>query len=172
MPHVLSSFSTPGIPPVFFICFPVSLFLKFFGFVFGFFCFLKTPTFPENQNPRFPHFRPYPTPHVMGAVKSSMAAKFAFCPPKPPSYGLVVDESTGRLTLSGVAAGDNVDVLKLCTKKGNEIVAMYIRNLSATLTVVYSHGNAADLGQMYELLSELSVHLRVNLLTLVSFFAF
>ena len=74
--------------------------------------------------------------------------------------------------MSAVGPRENVDVLKLCTKRGNEIVAMYIRNPAATLTVLYSHGNAADLGQMYELLSELSVHLRVNLLTLVSLFTF
>ncbi|CAN4081748.1 unnamed protein product [Withania somnifera] len=34
----------------------------------------------------------------------------------------------------------------------------------ATSTLLYSHGNAADLGQMYELFIELSIHLRVNVL--------
>ncbi|KAG4915292.1 hypothetical protein JHK87_052849 [Glycine soja] len=34
----------------------------------------------------------------------------------------------------------------------------------ATSTVLYSHGNAADLGQMYELFIQLSIHLRVNLM--------
>ncbi|CAA6659600.1 unnamed protein product [Spirodela intermedia] len=34
----------------------------------------------------------------------------------------------------------------------------------ATSTLLYSHGNAADLGQMYELFIELSIHLRINLL--------
>lgn len=72
--------------------------------------------------------------------------------------------------MTGVAWRGNVDILKLCTKRGNEIVVMYMRNPAATFTVLYSHGNAADLGQMYELLSELSVHLRVNLLTLVPSF--
>lgn len=134
--------------------------------------FSKPLTFPENQNPRFPHFLPKQAPLVMGGVKSSLASKFAFCPPKPPSYGLAVDESTGRLTMSGVPSRENVDILKLCTKRGNEIVAMYMRNPAATLTLLYSHGNAADLGQMYELLSELSVHLPVNLLTLVCYFTF
>ncbi|XP_057981951.1 uncharacterized protein LOC131167246 [Malania oleifera] len=100
----------------------------------------------------------------MGAVTSSMAAKFAFFPPNPPSYKLVTDESTGRLTISEVAPRENVDVLKLCTKRGNEIVAVYMKNPSAFLTVLYSHGNAADLGQMYELFSELSIHLGVSLM--------
>ncbi|TKY65017.1 Alpha/beta hydrolase domain-containing protein 17C [Spatholobus suberectus] len=100
----------------------------------------------------------------MGAVTSSMAARFAFFPPNPASYGVGADEVTGKLKMTGVAARENVDVLKLCTKRGNSIVAMYIRNPSASLTVLYSHGNAADLGQMYDLFSELSHHLRVNLL--------
>uniref|UniRef100_A0A803LC71 Serine aminopeptidase S33 domain-containing protein n=1 Tax=Chenopodium quinoa TaxID=63459 RepID=A0A803LC71_CHEQI len=39
-----------------------------------------------------------------------------------------------------------------------------MRNPVAKLTVLYSHGNAADLGQMYELFGELSIHLRVNLM--------
>ncbi|KAM6549325.1 hypothetical protein CsatB_021001 [Cannabis sativa] len=103
----------------------------------------------------------------MGAVTSSMAAKFAFFPPNPPSYGLEVEESSGKLRMTGVASTarkENVDVLKLPTKRGNDIVAVYIKNPSASLTLLYSHGNAADLGQMYELFAELSVILRVNLL--------
>ncbi|KAF5178524.1 Alpha/beta hydrolase domain-containing protein 17B [Thalictrum thalictroides] len=100
----------------------------------------------------------------MGGVTSSMAAKFAFYPPNPPSYNLIVNESNGRVGFSNVILKENVDVLKLCTKRGNEIVALYVKNPLASLTVLYSHGNAADLGQMYELFVELSIHLRVNLM--------
>ncbi|KAA8547866.1 hypothetical protein F0562_004295 [Nyssa sinensis] len=100
----------------------------------------------------------------MGAVTSSMAAKFAFFPPNPPSYTVVADESNWKMRLPDVAERENVDVLKLPTKRGNEIVAVYIKNPLATLTLLYSHGNAADLGQLYELFSELSIHLRVNLM--------
>ncbi|KAH9772204.1 AB hydrolase-1 domain-containing protein [Citrus sinensis] len=100
----------------------------------------------------------------MGTATSSMAAKFAFFPPNPPSYNIVVDEATGKLRISDVHQRDDVDVLKLSTKKGNEIVAMYVKNPSASLTVLYSHGNAADLGQMCPIFSELSVHLNVSLM--------
>nr|GMC99320.1 protein ABHD17C-like [Ipomoea batatas] len=100
----------------------------------------------------------------MGAMTSSMAAKFAFFPPDPPSYGVAVEESTGKLKMTEVPERDNVDVLKLATKRGTEIVAMYVRNPGASLTMLYSHGNAADVGQMYELFCELSLHLRVNLM--------
>lgn len=99
----------------------------------------------------------------MGAVTSSMAAKFAFFPPNPPSYGVEVVE--GKLRLIGVEnVKENVEVLKLKTKRGNQVVAAYIKNPTASLTLLYSHGNAADLGQMFELFSELSLHLRVNLI--------
>jgi len=107
----------------------------------------------------------------MGTATSSMAAKFAFFPPNPPSYTILVDEETGKLRLSSdvIHQRDNVDILKLCTKKGNEIVATYVKNPSASLTVLYSHGNAADIGQMYHIFTELSSHLNVNLMGWVSF---
>ncbi|CAH8361666.1 unnamed protein product [Eruca vesicaria subsp. sativa] len=101
----------------------------------------------------------------MGGVTSSMAAKFAFFPPNPPSYGVEVVAETGKLRLTGVEnVKENVEVLKLKTKRGNQVVAAYIKNPTASLTLLYSHGNAADLGQMFELFSELSLHLRVNLI--------
>lgn len=102
-------------------------------------------------------------------MTSSMAAKFAFFPPDPPSYKVSVDEVSGRTRLTGVPERDDVDVVRLCTSRGNEIVAVYVRNPAADLTVLYSHGNAADLGQMYELFTELSFHLRVNVMGSVSF---
>ncbi|XAR51939.1 hypothetical protein NMG60_11006750 [Bertholletia excelsa] len=100
----------------------------------------------------------------MGGVTSSMAAKFAFFPPNPPSYKLVNDDVTGLRLFSPFPHRENVDVLKLPTRRGTEIVALYIRHPMATSTLLYSHGNAADLGQMYELFIELSIHLKVNLM--------
>ncbi|XP_059670495.1 uncharacterized protein LOC132316028 [Cornus florida] len=100
----------------------------------------------------------------MGGVTSSVAARLAFFPPNPPSYTVATDESCGKLGISDFPLRENVDVLKLETKRGNEIVAVYMKNRSASLTLLYSHGNAADLGQMYDLFSELSVHLRVNVM--------
>jgi hypothetical protein len=63
-------------------------------------------------------------------------------------------------------AGAEVETstLLLRTKRGHSIVALFFRHPSARLTLLYSHGNAADLGQMYELFAELSLHLRVNLI--------
>lgn len=107
----------------------------------------------------------------MGGVTSSVAARFAFFPPTPPSYQVVLDEVTGKLRMTDVAPRENVDVLKLLTRRGNEIVALFVKHPSATLTLLYSHGNAADLGQMHELFVELSVHLRINILGCVLLFS-
>ncbi|KAK2648020.1 hypothetical protein Ddye_015509 [Dipteronia dyeriana] len=99
----------------------------------------------------------------MGGVTSSMAAKFAFFPPNPPSYKLITDDATGLLLMDPFPHRENVDVLRLPTRR-TEVVAVYVRHPMATSTLLYSHGNAADIGQMYELFIELSIHLRVNLM--------
>ncbi|GMH26194.1 hypothetical protein Nepgr_028037 [Nepenthes gracilis] len=72
----------------------------------------------------------------MGSATSSMATKFAFFLPNPPSYTIIRDESTGRMRLSNVPGRDNVDVLKLWTKVGNQIIAVYVKNPSASLTLL------------------------------------
>ncbi|XWS36922.1 hypothetical protein CRYUN_Cryun20dG0126800 [Craigia yunnanensis] len=101
----------------------------------------------------------------MGGVTSSIAAKFAFFPPNPPSYKVVEDESCGgRLYIPEVPRRDDVEVLKLHTRRGNDIVAVHIKHPKASATLLYSHGNAADLGQMFELFVELCNRLRVNLM--------
>ncbi|KAB2004179.1 hypothetical protein ES319_D11G180700v1 [Gossypium barbadense] len=101
----------------------------------------------------------------MGGVTSSIAAKFAFFPPNPPSYRVLEDElCAGQLYIPEVPRRDGVDVLKLRTRRGNDIVAVHIKHPKASATLLYSHGNAADLGQMFELFVELCNRLRVNLM--------
>lgn len=97
-----------------------------------------------------------------------MAAKLAFFPPNPPFYKVVTEKSSGLLLLDRFPHRENVDVLKLPTRRGNKIVAVYVRYPMATRTILYSHGNAADIGQMYELFVDLSIHLKVNLMGLVT----
>lgn len=99
----------------------------------------------------------------MGNVTSNVAARFAFFPPDPPTYDVHKDES-GKLVLQGVTADKNIDVHMLDTEGGNKIIATFWRHPVARLTLLYSHGNAADLGQMHELFNELRAHLRVNIM--------
>lgn len=100
----------------------------------------------------------------MGGVTSSMAAKLAFFPPNPASYKVVKDEVTGLLLLSPFPHRENVEILKLSTRRGTQILTMYVRHPMASSTLLYSHGNATDLGQMYDLFINLTIHLRVNLI--------
>ncbi|KZV29614.1 alpha/beta hydrolase domain-containing protein 17C-like [Dorcoceras hygrometricum] len=101
----------------------------------------------------------------MGNVTSSVAAKFAFFPPDPPTYEIYRDEGNGKLLMSGLTADKNVDVHLLDTKGCNKIVATYWKHPAGRFTILYSHGNAADLGQMQELFIELRAHLRVNIMS-------
>lgn len=99
----------------------------------------------------------------MGNVTSSVAARFAFFPPDPPSYKLCIDG--GKLYMTNVPRDKYKDVQLVETKEGNRIVTMYLRYPHARFTLLYSHGNAADLGQMHDLLLELRAHLRVNVMS-------
>ncbi|CAI9098911.1 OLC1v1035643C2 [Oldenlandia corymbosa var. corymbosa] len=101
----------------------------------------------------------------MGNVTSNVAAKFAFFPPDPPTYDVYKDEDDGKLIFSGLTADKNVDVHLLDTKCGNKIVATFWKHPFGRFTILYSHGNAADLGQMQELFIELRAHLRVNIMS-------
>ncbi|GLT85382.1 hypothetical protein SLE2022_035730 [Rubroshorea leprosula] len=100
----------------------------------------------------------------MGNVTSNVAAKFAFFPPDPPTYE-VDREQDGRVVLTGLTVDKNVDVHLLDTKAGNKVVATFWKHPFARFTLLYSHGNAADLGQMHELFIELRAHLRVNIMS-------
>ncbi|XP_027338940.1 alpha/beta hydrolase domain-containing protein 17C-like [Abrus precatorius] len=100
----------------------------------------------------------------MGNATASVAAKFAFFPPNPPTYG-VSRKQDGKVVISGVTVDKNFDVHVLETKGGNNIVAMFWKHPFPRFTFLYSHGNAADLGQMQELLLELRAHLRVNIMS-------
>lgn len=99
----------------------------------------------------------------MGNVTSSVAARFAFFPPDPPSYKLCIDGA--KLYMTNVPRDKYKDVQLVETKEGNRIVTMYLRYPHARFTLLYSHGNAADLGQMHDLLLELRAHLRVNVMS-------
>ena len=107
----------------------------------------------------------------MGCMFSHLAAKFAFFPPSPPTYHLTKNPD-GKLSAVSAsssstfpAAGDSsIDVRVVKTRRGNKVAAFYLRNPNARLTLLYSHGNAADLGQLVDLFVQLKVNLRVNLM--------
>jgi abhydrolase domain-containing protein 17 len=127
----------------------------------------------------------------MGGVTSSVASKLAFFPPNPPSYGVVDEEepaaedaapgttataakdkdpdkvkkmATRRVVITGVPWRPGVEARRVRTRRDTEIIVVYVRCPEASLTVLFSHGNAADIGKMYGMLVQLSAALRVNLM--------
>ncbi|PIA43441.1 hypothetical protein AQUCO_01900082v1 [Aquilegia coerulea] len=102
----------------------------------------------------------------MGCLVSHLAAKLAFFPPRPSTYQVKKKEDGKMVVVSSTIPNDDssMDVRLLNTKRGNKIVAFYLKNPYARLTLLYSHGNAADLGQLYDLFVQLKLNLRVNLM--------
>ncbi|AQK55817.1 protein kinase family protein / WD-40 repeat family protein [Zea mays] len=102
----------------------------------------------------------------MGNVTSSVAARLAFFPPEPATYGVEPAAENGALLrMTGVLPDAGVEVRALPTRAGTRVVSAFWRHPAARLTLLYSHGNAADLGQMLGLFLELRAHLRVNIMS-------
>ncbi|XDV28099.1 hypothetical protein PO909_031488 [Leuciscus waleckii] len=102
---------------------------------------------------------------------SRIAAKLAFLPPEP-TYTLVPDlESTSPLHLSERAEFqysqrelDGTEVFLTHSSRGNRVGCMYIRCApSARYTVLFSHGNAVDLGQMSSFYIGLGTRINCNI---------
>lgn len=55
----------------------------------------------------------------------------------------------------GASYVDNKNIIKLTTKDGKKISAFYLKNPSAKWTLLYSHGNAEDMGHLYPILQYL-----------------
>ncbi|MED6226438.1 hypothetical protein PIB30_103741, partial [Stylosanthes scabra] len=100
----------------------------------------------------------------MGNVLGNVAARFAFYPPTPPTYEVLEEKNNMKLIFSSLPKEKNVEVHRLETKGGNKIIAIFWKHPFARFTLLYSHGNAADLGQMIDLFLYLRAQLRVNIM--------
>ncbi|KAL7836299.1 hypothetical protein AOLI_G00275830 [Acnodon oligacanthus] len=88
---------------------------------------------------------------------SKIASKLAFLPPEP-TYTLMCDESGSRWTLHlseradwqySAREKDAIECFMTRTSRGNRIACMFVRcSPNARYTLLFSHGNAVDLGQM------------------------
>jgi hypothetical protein len=85
-----------------------------------------------------------------------IAAKLAFLPPEA-TYTFIPDETNTKFTLSLTEKAEwqytqreleNVEVFHTRSAKGNRIGCMFIRAANPRFTLLFSHGNAVDLGQM------------------------
>ncbi len=88
---------------------------------------------------------------------SRIASKVAFLPPEP-TYTLMSDESSSHWTLHlseradwqySAREKDAIECFMTRTSRGNRIACMFVRcSPNARYTLLFSHGNAVDLGQM------------------------
>jgi len=88
---------------------------------------------------------------------SRIAAKLAFLPPDP-TYKMIADESGAKFTIELNEKAEwqypdrekeNLEVFYARTNRGNRIACMYVRcSTNNRFTILFSHGNAVDLGQM------------------------
>ncbi|XP_040581495.1 alpha/beta hydrolase domain-containing protein 17B [Lepeophtheirus salmonis] len=86
---------------------------------------------------------------------SRIAAKLAFLPPDP-TYSIDNSSNPTKLSLHEKAEWqysereqDNLEVSLARTSKGNLIACLYVKcSPNARFTILHSHGNAVDLGQM------------------------
>lgn len=103
-----------------------------------------------------------------------IAAKLAFMPPDP-SYAVSVDQSGNSYQLHLSEKAEFVysqkelnclEVFKARSKKGNSICLMYVHcNPTSRYVLLYSHGNAVDLGQMSSFFIGLGMRLKCDVLS-------
>lgn len=104
-----------------------------------------------------------------------LTSSMSFHPPSPPSYSLEM-QADGSLKLrfahpelaaalshtGGTRHGVKVDFKLLRTARRQTIPLFYFQPPGATTTLLWSHANAMDCGEMYFFFLELSARLGVN----------
>ncbi|CBY09386.1 unnamed protein product [Oikopleura dioica] len=105
---------------------------------------------------------------------SKIAAKVAFLPPEP-SYTIVRDENGTKYKIHlseraewqhSAREQDQIDVFYARTRSGEKISCMHVTcSPNAKYTLLFSHGNAVDLGQMSSFFIGLGTRLKVNILS-------
>lgn len=101
-----------------------------------------------------------------------IAAKLAFLPPEA-TYNFVPDETNTKFTLNLTDRAewqytqrelDNIEVFYTRTTRNNRIGCMHIRTSpNPRFTILFSHGNAVDLGQMSSFYLGLGTRINCNI---------
>ena len=104
---------------------------------------------------------------------SKIAAKLAFLPPEP-TYAIVDDVGNRKKLLLREEAEwqytirelDCIEALTMRTSRQEVLAAIFVRCYpNAKFTILFSHGNAVDIGQMTSFLVGLGSRLRCNIMT-------
>lgn len=100
-----------------------------------------------------------------------IASKLAFLPPEP-TYSFVPDETSTKFTLSLTDRAewqysqrelDSAEAFYARSSRGNRIGCIYIRTPNPRYTILFSHGNAVDLGQMSSFYVGLGSRIKCNI---------
>lgn len=100
-----------------------------------------------------------------------IASKLAFLPPEP-TYSFVPDETSTKFTLSLTERAewqysqrelDAAEVFYARSSRGNRIGCIFIRTPNPRYTILFSHGNAVDLGQMSSFYVGLGSRIKCNI---------
>ncbi|CAG9321167.1 unnamed protein product [Blepharisma stoltei] len=102
--------------------------------------------------------------------RSRMVRFFSFFPPKPASYEIITVNDEPMIFLNKQT--DNLidlpwlkfSVAFLDTEENETIPMLYIKHETAYYTVIFSHGNSADIGIMRNYLIEFSTQLNVSVI--------
>ena len=104
---------------------------------------------------------------------SRIASKLAFLPPEP-TYALIddVDSESCSLHLTGRSDWqygqrelEMIEVFRTRSRSGNTIACMYVKNSdNPQYTLLFSHGNAVDLGQMSSFFVGLGSRINCNIM--------
>lgn len=107
-----------------------------------------------------------------------IAAKLAFLPPEPTYKLTPTDETNLKYNLCFLDRAewqfsdrekDNVEGFFTRTSRGNLIACMYIKcSPNARYTLLFSHGNAVDLGQMSSFYLGLGARINCNIFRFVN----
>ena len=105
-------------------------------------------------------------------LPSRIAAKLAFLPPTPATYDFE-DEQDGTCSLHLTDRAEwqythreleGIEVFRTRTRRGNTIGCMYVKNsANSKYTILFTHGNAVDLGQMSSFFVGLASRINCNI---------
>eukprot|EP01137_Pigoraptor_chileana_P013948 Opistho-2@68033 len=131
------------------------------------------PPLPSRIAAKIAFIPPEPTYDFVDA--DAVDAADAAAPPSanvPKLETTPIDRSTSRkgkreylsMVDDGVLRTDRVQVMRLRTRRRTVIAGMFYEHLGASLTILFSHGNAVDLGQMAPICIRLARDLRCNIM--------
>eukprot|EP00747_Dinoflagellata_sp_TGD_P168149 gnl/TRDRNA2_/TRDRNA2_193865_c0_seq1.p1 gnl/TRDRNA2_/TRDRNA2_193865_c0~~gnl/TRDRNA2_/TRDRNA2_193865_c0_seq1.p1 ORF type:complete len:331 (-),score=38.98 gnl/TRDRNA2_/TRDRNA2_193865_c0_seq1:156-1148(-) len=107
---------------------------------------------------------------VIPGVLKRVVNQVAFFPPRPAGYyiseskqSFLVADSDRLEPLPDLSAeGIQIDTVAMVTRRGNKIYGFHYRRLGSVNTILFSHGNSADIGIIFAHLLDVCRKLRID----------